>query len=336
MPRQRPEVTHKEALDWVQNEVHQVKAQVGRLQQQADQVQALVLDLAEKVRSLDNSLRQTAAQAAPVDQLQEGLHQALALIVKLQEQQADVSAHEEEMSRQRRDETEHLRQERDEVVRQLQELSHQVEGWQERQAGLEETGRRYQEGLARLGAQLQELTRRLEAVEGKASRSLEASGRVEHDLSRVDSALEALRHEGEVLTERARLASEVARRLEATQDRHREDYRRLDLLAERIELYRAERQRLEERTARLEEALEQARGRLEQDQQQTGLLQAQQQGHAARLEGLERQILEYRETLVDQFSRMSSTQERVKRRQIEELEREIKEMKQHAAGLTEE
>ena len=62
-----------------------------------------------------------------------------------------------------------------------------------------------------------------------------------------------------MLAERARLAHEVAARLETELHAQQEEYRVLPLLAERVELLRAERQRLEDRTSRGEESLEDAR-----------------------------------------------------------------------------
>ena len=66
-----------------------------------------------------------------------------------------------------------------------------------------------------------------------------------------------------MLAERARLAHEVGARLETELQAQQEEYRVLPLLAERVELLRAERQRLEDRTSRAEESLDDARMRLE-------------------------------------------------------------------------
>ena len=124
---QREVLAGKDALDWLQSEMHQAKAQVTRLQQQADQMQALVLDLAEKAQGFEASLREGAGQVALVPELQEGLHQALALIAGLKEQQGDASTQVEELVRQREEETERLREERAEVARRLEDVQRQLE-----------------------------------------------------------------------------------------------------------------------------------------------------------------------------------------------------------------
>lgn len=333
---QREVLSGKEALDWLQSEMHQAKAHVVRLQQQAEQMQALVLDLAEKVQHFEGSLREAAAQAAPVPQLQEGLHQALALVAGVQEEQGQASARVEEIVRLRQEETERLREERAELARRLEDVQRQIEAWQERQAAVTESSRHFQEGISRLSAQLQELSHRLDGAEGKAARGLEAAGRLEHEWSRVDSALDALRREDQVLAERERLAAEVVHRLEQAVQGRQEESRRLELLGERVELYRAERQRLEEKEAHLEQALEELRGRLEEQEQRASRLEGNLQGCVSRLEALQQQIQEYRQMVVGQFRKVTGTEERLRRHQIEGLEREIKELRKHAAGLAEE
>ena len=108
----------------------------------------------------------------------------------------------------------------------------------------------------------------------------------------------------------------------------------MELLAERIELHRAERQRLEERALRLEEELGGLRGRADKEDELQGRLAAQQQGLASRLDTLHEQVAEQRAILVEQIRKLTGTQDRTKRRQIQELERELREMKQYVADLT--
>jgi chromosome segregation ATPase len=152
----------------------------------------------------------------------------------------------------------------------------------------------------------------------------------------VDTALDGLRREDQVLAERERLAGEVVHRLEEAVQGRQEDARRLELLGERVELYRAERQRLEDTAARMEEALEDLRGRLEKEEQRASRLDGNIQGCASRLDALQQQLQEYRDLVVQQFLKVTGTEERLRRHQIEELEREIKELRKHAARLAEE
>jgi chromosome segregation ATPase len=134
-------------------------------------------------------------------------------------------------------------------------------------------------------------------------------------------------------TERTRVASDVAHRLESTLGQQLQELQRIELLAERVELHRAERQRLEDRALRLEEELADLRARAEKLEQQDGRLHAHQQGLASRLDALQEHVDLQRAALHEQLRRLTGSQERTKRRQIQELEREVREMRQYVADL---
>jgi chromosome segregation ATPase len=212
-------------------------------------------------------------------------------------------------------------------------VERQVAQWLDRQAGVDEVGRRFQEGLSLLRQQQQQIDQRLEAVESKSGRALEGAMRAEHTLTQVEAALLELQRSDETLTERTRVASDVAHRLESTLGQQLQELQRIELLAERVELHRAERQRLEDRALRLEEELSDMRTRADKLEQQDGRMSAQQQGLASRLDSLQEHVDEQRAALLEQLRRLTGSQERTKRRQIQELEREVREMRQYVADL---
>ena len=173
-------------------------------------------------------------------------------------------------------------------------------------------------------------------VEGKAARGVEGANRAEQTLTQVEATILSLQQEDEAMSERARATADVLQRLQATQTENLEELKRLELLAERIELHRAERQRLEDRALRLEEELQDLRGRAENSEHLQGRLGGQQQGLSSRLDSLQEMAEEQRELLVDQIRKLTGTQDRPKRRQIQELERELREMKQFDADVSRE
>jgi len=60
---------------------------------------------------------------------------------------------------------------------------------------------------------------------------------------------------------------------------------------------------------------------------------AQQQGLASRLDALQEHVDQQKAMLVEQIRRLTGSQERTKRRQIQELEREVREMRKYVADL---
>lgn len=328
--------TAADAVGWVQDQLYQLKGQVAQLEQQLDQLQSMATQMTESMRSMEVSLREATLGAAQAPRLQEEINQAVALLVQLQDQQAEAKERLDALGRQREVEEGREKQDWTEVARRVEQLERQVESWHDRQAGVDEVGRRFQEGLSLLRQELQQVEQRLEASESKAARGLEGANRAEHTLTQVEASILALQREDETIAERARVTADVAHRLESTLNEHLEELQRLEMLAERIELHRAERQRLEDRALRLEEELSELRGRADQQEQQHGRLSGQQQGLASRLDTLQEQVTEQRALLVDQIRRLTGTQDRTKRRQIQELERELREMKQYVADLTHE
>ena len=320
-------------LGWLQDQVYQLKADVGQFDQQLQHLQSSLTQLTDSMRGMEASFRDTSSNAALAPRLQEELNQSVALIVQLQDQQAEAKEQLDALGRHRDAEQSRDQQEWTDVVRRLEQIERQVAQWLDRQAGVDEVGRRFQEGMSLVRQELQQLDQRLETVESKAARSLEGATRAEHTLTQVEATLLELQRSDETLTERTRVASDVAHRLESTLGQQLQDLQRLELLAERVELHRAERQRLEDRALRLEEELGDLRARAEKSEQQDGRLGAQQQGLASRLDALQEHVDLQRTALLEQLRRLTGSQERTKRRQIQELEREVREMRKYVADL---
>jgi hypothetical protein len=112
-----------------------------------------------------------------------------------------------------------------------------------------------------------------------------------------------------------------------------EEQRVLPLLQERVELLRAERQRLEDRTSRAEEAIEDARTRLEREEDFTTHVDARMKTYEARVEHVHGVTLDFRRTLTEQVLKLNQMLERMRRREIEESERQVKELRVHANQL---
>jgi chromosome segregation ATPase len=323
-------------LAWLQDQFHLLKAQIGKVQHQIDQTQAMALDVSDKLRQQEATVADLSTQTSAVAPFQEELRQTKDVLARLQEQHMQLRSQLEETIRQRMTEAERDRVGLSDLQRRLDDLERNVEGWLDRQSGIEDTARRYQEGIGLANLRAESVEQRLEALEGRASRNLEATNRIDQEISRIDAAIQGLDREDELQAERARVALEAARRVEALVESEKRDLLALSQLSERMELLKVERQRLEERLAQVEEEINEFRGLLGRQEQLLGVLDGRTQGYLGRLESLREEILRHREQFVDHLLKLSSGQERLKRRQIEELEREIRELKQHAIGLTEE
>jgi chromosome segregation ATPase len=222
---------------------------------QSDQAQAAMLDVNEKLRDAEGRLREISAKTVGLPTMQDQFRQVSGLLERIQDAEVLIDTKFEMLERTSSEERSREQSEKNDMYSRVQDLERRTEGLAERQATVDDTNRRFQEEVSRSHLQYQGLNQRLETVESRTARNLDSITRIEQANSEIESAIRALRREDDVLAERARLAHEVGARLETEMHAQQEEYRQLPLLAERLELLRAERQRLEDRTSRAEESL---------------------------------------------------------------------------------
>jgi chromosome segregation ATPase len=322
-----------DAVNWLQDQVTQLKTAIVRMQQQNDQVQAATLDVNEKLRDAEARLREMGAKTIGLPTMQEQLRQLSGLMERIQDAEVLIDTKFEMLERTSGEERGRDQAEKNDLYRRLQELERRSESLGERQATVDEAARRFQEEIARGHLQSQSMGQRMEAVESKSARNLDAVNRMEQAHSEIEQGIRSLRREDDVLAERTRLAHEVAQRLETDLHAQQEEYRVLPLLAERVELLRAERQRLEDRTSRAEETLDDVRTRMEREEEFSAHVDARLKAQDARLDHIHTSTLDYRRSLTDQLLKLNQMLERMKRREVEETERQVKELRLQANQL---
>ena len=316
-----------ELMSWLQEQVGQIKTQLGRMQQQNDQLQGAIIDINDASHETEAKLREIAAKTLGLPTMQEQLRQVSGLLERIQDAEVLIDTKFELLERQNAEERTRDQGEKNDLYKRVQDLERRAESLTDRQTTVDETNRRYQEDASRTHIQSQAMSQRLDAVESKSARAVEALGRLEQVHSEAEAAIRNLRREDDIIAERVRLVQEVGARLETELHGQQEEYRVLPLLSERVELLRAERQRLEDRTSHVEESLEDARTRLERQEEAAQHFEARIKSFDARLEHVHGTTLEYRRTLSEQILKLNVMLERMKRREIEELDRDVKELR---------
>jgi len=320
-------------LGWVQDQVMALKTQLSRFTQQGDQLQAAMLDINEKLRDNEARLREITAKTLGLPSMAEQLRQLSGLLERIQDAEVLIDTKFEILERTTAEEKTRDQAEKNDVYRRLQDVERRSESLLERQSALDDSTRRFQEEFSRGNLQYQSLNQRLEAVETKAGRSVDAVIRLEQQHAESEQSLRALRREDDVLAERTRLAHEVASRLDADLHTMQEELRVLPLLTERVELLRAERQRLEDRTSHLEEAFAHAETRLEREEEFTINVDSRMKAYDGRIDHVHTLTLDFRRTMTEQLLKLNQMIERMKRRELEELERQAKELRGQQSQL---
>lgn len=323
----------QDLVTWLHDQVGALKAQLARMQQQSDQGQAALLDVNEKLRDAEAHIREITARTIGLPTMQEQVRQLSGLLERIQDAEVLIDTKFELLERTHGEERGRDQSEKNDLYRRVQDLERRGESLAERQASVDDAHRRFQEEVARTHILTQSLSQRLESVESKTGRAIEAITRLEQTHAEAEAAIRALRREDDALAERARLAHEVAARLETELHTQAEEYRVLPLLAERVELLRAERQRLEDRVSRAEGTLEDAVLRLERQEETGSQLDVRIKAHEGRIDHVHSATLDFRRSLSEQLVKLNQMIERMKRRQVDELERDVKELRLQANQL---
>jgi SMC interacting uncharacterized protein involved in chromosome segregation len=108
------------------------------------------------------------------------------------------------------------------------------------------------------------------------------------------------------------------------------------VILDKIELQRAERVRVDDRLALLDEAVDEMRGRFESFVQALTALDGRTHGHNERLNLVQNDLEVLRTQIMEQLLKMADLQERLRRKRLEELDRELKELKRFNIKLAEE
>ena len=123
---------------------------------------------------------------------------------------------------------------------------------------------------------------------------------------------------------------EAVRRIEEQTDAVAAEVTAQRDIFERIDLLRAELHRLEDRIGGTETQRDLDRQEIEDHQRLISLLDGKDRGFADRLAMLQGELAAYRELVGEQFSRLHLTLDRQKRHQIEELQRELRDLQVNA------
>ncbi|HXG36898.1 MAG TPA: hypothetical protein VNL15_08015 [Dehalococcoidia bacterium] len=322
------------AVQWLEQELEQVKAQLRKMESQLEQSGGQILDMSRALRRAEDTVNNFAVAASNVHSLQEEMRQLKELLSRLQDRQAELITRTEEGVRQR-----HTDQEREQhtlsgMSKQLEMIERLTAGYDSRLQALNETLRHVEEEAASLRQSQLNLSRQLEETILKLVKGQETINRLSNSLERADTNIDNLQKQDEALLERLRLQQETVRR---TEERVNQVERYLELpqaLAEQQERLRFDQERLLERLNALEHLMEEHTQRTTDFIQGMSLLEQRLQTQTGRLLTLTREMETHRDQTQEQFSKMVKTLERQRRRQVEALTQEIKEIRQSDLNYT--
>ena len=316
-PFQRPEA-----------ELQESQARLQRVEEELEQGLKRVWSLESDLYSLADTLSASGVTVAALPSLKEELRQVRDHLGRVQDRQTDLANRVEEMGRQGQAAAGRERQELTAVTRQLEALAKQVAPYESHLRAQEDASRHVKDDVAGTRLAHEGLAQDLQEMSTVAARALEGGTRLEHELSRANGQIGALRGEGEALSERLNLMQDQFHRqgerlgqLEAAVD-FPEEAREL--------LQRAsfERGQMAERLAAIDRVSEELRERVEEFVQGLARLDQRSQSQATQLLLVTEQLRELDDQTKGQIKRLFQATLRQRRRQVEALAQEIKELSQ--------
>ncbi len=318
---------------WLEDEVQQTKAQIAKLQQQAEQLQNQLVRSTEEAQRTQEALTAVRIQVEGQGSLQDQLRQLTNETTILREQQETLRTALDATQHQHETTIEQSRLEWGQLLKRLDSIEKSVTSTEQRANFLEEGHRPLRNDVVAFRQSFAEVNRDLEELQSKNERNLEAGKRVEQTLNRIDSNLDTLARQDENITERLQRHAEHARRLEEQLSSLLDDQTTHDEIFQKMDVVRNEGQYLGERLGSVEKTLDTQRMTLEDQSHNLDLLGPRLQGHADRLTEIHHLVASYHEDLLTHLQRWSQLYEKQRRRQISQLEQELRELKQYEFKL---
>ena len=313
-------------IQWLEEEQRQQKAAVLKLQQQLDQIQGNSWTLSDRVNAVENAMNAVATHGAHVAHVEEELRQTRESIERLhtrleEREQRDASEEHTSQVQYERD-----REARVELTQKQAVIEKEQSALLERSQASEEMARRRQEE----SFQLAQAIEALRAADDKfSSLILSQQDQTKHHaqgLEETHHSFGSLQAEDELLQSRIQHIAEQVRRLESHEPLREMEERLAQTVTEQGELHRVERLRLERRVIEVQMSYEQYRSNMEDLRQEVIQVHGKGQALTEHLEYVRDQLWELRNNLAEQFGTIQSAEEQQRRRQVAELEQQIKEL----------
>lgn len=291
---------------WLEDEVHQAKVQLGKLQQQTEQLGNHLVRLTEDEQRMHETLSEMRVQMEGLSTLREQVRLLASDTADLAERRADLQSDMQAYQHQQEGIAERTRLEWTQVLKRLDAIEKSVSTAEQRMASLEEGQRPMRNEAATLRQGIAELERDFEELRTKADRSLEANKRTENTIGRIDVDLASLTKQDEATNERLQLYAEHVRRLEEQFSTILDEQTTIEELSQKLDVIRNEGQYLGERVASLERTMEVQKAQVEEETRVVDLMELKVQGHADRLAEVHKLLIAYQEDLLTHLQRCFS------------------------------
>jgi chromosome segregation ATPase len=315
-------------VDWVEEQFRALADRQTESSAQIDQLRRQMLGLAEEVDENDRKVRAVDPALAPLKGLPDKLSSIEEDTEQMRQRIESGRAETDNALRVLNAEVEYERQELAEIIRKLNQVSDQL--------GLVAAD------VAQTQNQVSQMSQAMQTI---TERQREVESLVEHFGLRLDRHVEVTRDTEErlrqewqsyederiqVVLERLQVVGEMVKRNEELIDEVSQEQTLRETVLQEIGVWRDQHNRIEHRIATVEEVAEQAANEIDRVRGQVALVEGRHSGLGERVSGMRREIAEIVDHVREEFAKYNQMMEKQRRKQIEVLEQELREMKFHA------
>jgi len=314
--------------EWLERELRETRARLHKVESELEQSLKRAWSVEADLKRLAESVSNAGSAAALVGAFREDIRQVRDQLGRIQDRQAAIANRTEEAVRQRTAEGGREKHDLSSVSRQLDALARAVEQYDNRLQAIEEGIRRAEDDLSGAKLAAQGLERIVEESSTRAMRSLETATRLEQQVAAGAIDIGELRKSDESLGDRLNLILEQVHR---SADRIEKLDDLLGFPEEARELiHRAtsERELMSQRMALIEKLAGELAERAQTLGHSFGKVEQRQHVLNAQIMDLSGQVQGTAEMMQAQMKRLSQLLLRQRRRQLDTLGAEIKELSQ--------
>jgi chromosome segregation ATPase len=317
-----------ETLTWLEQQIRQVRDEQARSTGYLDQLRRQVQEFAADVIAAERAVREIDPKLQPLKNIPDKL---TSLDRGAEEIRQAITSHRAELDnamRILRSESDYDREERAETAKRIESSAHQLGAIMADIAQVQSQAAQISQTFQTLLERQREVEARVEQFGLRLERSIEVNRDLEQRIHQVVTDDQEERFA--VVFERLQVVGEMVKRNEdliagvASERSMREE------LLHEISIWRDQHSRIDSRINALEEAADKLTGIVDRLGGEITLLEGRHSGLGERVAGIRRDIAEVVDHVRDEFAKYNQMMEKQRRKQIQVLEQELREMKFHA------
>ncbi len=317
-----------ETIQWLEQQVRLGREDQGRLLKEFDVLRRQIYDLSEQVEVAERAAREIEPRFLPYKGLPEKIRELDESSEHIRQAVTTSKAEFDSNFRILRAEADYDREERAEALRRLDAIAGQISLAVADVSQVQAQTSQVSQVVQTVMERQRDLEQKVEQFGLRLDRSIEVHRDMEERVRH--SVLSDLDERFDVVFERLQLVGEMVRRTEDTVASVASERTMREELLHEMAMWRDQQGRTDQRVNSLEESADELAAVAEKLQNSITLLDGRQTGLGERVQNMRRDVGDVVDQVREEFAKFNQLLEKQRRKQIQVLEQELREMKFHA------